>query len=85
MKKICQWIKKYWKAIILVLAWLIACLIIHWQNLDINDKVQAWAIITLVFITLYYAIQTQKLVEQERISLEEEIKIRIANFGEIYQ
>lgn len=86
MKKRWQWIKKSWKtilvAIISVFSWLIVCFIIHMQNLNVSDKVQAWAIITLVYITLYYAIQTQKLVEQERISLEEERKIRIANFGE---
>ncbi|MFW6172230.1 MAG: hypothetical protein ACOC5T_00595 [Elusimicrobiota bacterium] len=82
MKKIWKLIKKSWEIIILVITWLITCFVVFIQKLRVSDKVQALAIITLVFITLYYAIQTHKLVQQEKLSLEEERKRRITNFGE---
>ena len=49
---------------------------------QIDQMIQAEAIVTLVFVTIFYAIQTQKLVKQEKISLEEEKKKRYAEFGE---
>ena len=42
--------------------------------------IQADAIITLILVTLYYAIQTQKMVKQEKISLDEEKKRRSVDF-----
>lgn len=51
--------------IILAFFWILASIIVLFiLNLETNDKVEAWIIATLVFITLYYAIQTQKLVEE---------------------
>lgn len=55
--------------------------IFSWNEL-INNTIQTVAIITLVFITQFYAKQTQALVNQEKISLEEEKKKRYADFGE---
>jgi len=52
------------------------------ENNIINNIVQADAIITLVFITYFYARQTQNLVEQEKKSLQEEKNKRYADFGE---
>ena len=40
----------------------------------INNIIQAIAIITLVFVTWVYAKRTKDLVEQEKISLEEQKK-----------
>lgn len=48
----------------------------------INNIIQAIALVTLVFVTWVYAKQTQNLVAQEKESLDEEIKMRNANFGE---
>jgi len=51
--------------IILAFFWALASSIILFiLNLETNDRVEVWAIATLVFITLYYAIQTYKLVEE---------------------
>lgn len=51
--------------IILAFFWTLASSIILFiLNLETNDRVEVWAIATLVFITLYYAIQTYKLVEE---------------------
>lgn len=48
----------------------------------INNIVQAIAILTLVFVTWFYAKQTQALVEQEKKALEEERGKRYIDFGE---
>lgn len=46
-----------------------------------TDKlIQSQLIIVLIVITIYYAIQTQKLVKQEKISLEEEKRKRSVDF-----
>jgi len=47
---------------------------------QIDQMIQAEAIVTLVFVTIFYAIQTQKLVKQEKISLDEEKKRRTVDF-----
>lgn len=46
----------------------------------INNVIQSIAIITLVFVTWVYAKRTKDLVEQEKISLEEEKKRRSVDF-----
>lgn len=46
----------------------------------INNIIQAIAIITLIFVTWVYAKRTKDLVDQEKISLEEEKKKRDAEF-----
>lgn len=48
----------------------------------LSNIVQADAIIALVFITLFYARQTQELVNQEKISLKEQRMKMNADFGE---
>ena len=75
MKIIAEWIwifiKKVWLGTVGVALWLSASFIIYKQtDLLISDKIQAWAIVTLVFVTLYYARQTQNLVAQEKESLD---------------
>lgn len=52
-----------------------------WRDL-IHNIVQAEAIINLVFITLYYAIQTRRLVEEERKIFKREEKRRNADYKE---
>ena len=67
--------------IILVFFWILASitiLILLFPQID--EMIQAEAIITLVFVTIFYAIQTQKLVKQEKISLDEEKKRRTVDF-----
>ena len=46
----------------------------------VGEMIQAEAIITLVFITMFYARQTQELVKREELSLEEGKKKRTADF-----
>ena len=79
--------KKFWKEnkdlIILVFIWILASIaILILLCPQIDEMVQAETIITLVFVTIFYAIQTQKLVRQEKISLEEQKKKNLANFWE---
>ena len=79
--------KKLWKEnkdlIILASIWILASIFILFiLCLETNEMIQAWAIATLVFVTIFYAKQTQKLVEQEEKSLNEEIKKRNADFEE---
>ncbi len=49
---------------------------------QLSEKVQAGSVIALIFLTGYYAKQTQKLVEEQRKSLEVEIEKRQAEYGE---
>ena len=63
--------------IILAFFWVLASSVILFiLNLETNDRVEAWAIATLVFVTIFYAIQTQNLVKEEK-------KKRGAEFGRI--
>lgn len=52
------------------------------SSLAVNSWVLAYSTITLVFVTIYYAVQTQRLVEQEKNNLEESIKKRNIDFLE---
>lgn len=74
---------KHKELIILVICGLIAFVIV-WILLypDTDKIIQAELIVILVFVTIFYAIQTQRLVEQEKISLEDEKMKRCADFGE---
>lgn len=49
---------------------------------EVDKIIQSELIVILVIITLFYAIQTQKLVKHEKITLEEERKKKIAMFAE---
>lgn len=72
----------------LILFWLLTIIIVSILLVFLGAKgktsstIQAIAIITLLFITWFYAKQTQRLVEQQKISLEEDRKKREADFGE---
>ena len=75
----------FWKEnkdlIILVFIWILASIfVLILLCPQIDEMIQAEAIITLVFVTIFYAIQTQKLVKQEKISLEEEKKRKTVDF-----
>jgi hypothetical protein len=48
----------------------------------INNIIQAIAIVTLVFITWFYARQTRELVKQEERAIEEEKENRYAEYAE---
>jgi hypothetical protein len=75
MKSLGRWIKKWREVLIcLVLFFIFAAPVLIIKGIGISDKIQAMAIIGLIFITAFYAIQTQKLVEEER-------KKRYAEFG----
>ena len=66
--------KNYW--VFIIIGWALFALIIYCQSdLELNEKIEAWSILSLVSITLYYAIQTQNLVEEEKQN-------RIAEFWE---
>jgi hypothetical protein len=52
------------------------------SNSTTSNIIVAWATITLVFVTIFYAIQTQRLAEQEKQNLIEHIRKRNADFGE---
>lgn len=49
---------------------------------EVGEMIQAEAIITLVFVTIFYAKQTKDLVRQEQLSLKEEKKKIAAGFWE---
>ena len=69
--------------IIIGLIWIIVSIaILIMLCPEVGEMIQAEAIITLVFVTIFYARQTQRLVEQEEKSLKEEIKKRNADFEE---
>ncbi len=80
MKKLLDWLKNSWGILLGLVLYLIAVKIIYNQILDIRFQMQAWGVVTLVFITIYYAWQTQRLVKQQQISLEEDKKKREADF-----
>lgn len=66
MNEIWEWIKRIWKVVTIISIWLVIGLIINQQKLQISNKIQAWAIITLVFITGVYAYHTRRLVDEEK-------------------
>ncbi len=66
--------------IIGLLLFLFVFYIICKQDISTSDKIQAGAIIGLVFITLFYAWQTQQLVKHQKILLLDEQKKRMADF-----
>lgn len=59
------------------------CLLIFFKNKPaLNNWILAYSTITLVFVTLFYAIQTQRQVEQQKKNLEVSIKNRKVDFLE---
>lgn len=63
-EKVWKWMKKTWKIATVMFFCFIICFIINQQKLTISDKIQAWTIITLVFITGIYAYLTYKIVKE---------------------
>lgn len=82
MKKI---LKENWG---LLLAWLLVIILAIFLLISfkppsmINNIIQAIAIISLVFVTIFYARQTQRLANQEKKSIEEQRKKNRADFWE---
>jgi len=74
MKKIFKWLKAYWKILVGLIVWLAIMVLVFTRHMSLSDRIQAMCVITLVFITGFYAVQTQRLVEEER-------KKRYAEFG----
>jgi uncharacterized protein YacL len=52
------------------------------QQERVNNIIQAAAIIALVFVTMFYAIQTKNQAYLTKQIIEEEQKKRVADFGE---
>jgi hypothetical protein len=78
-----EWSKAHWRLLAGVSAWaLIIAVVLSQSGMSLSNRIQGIAIITLVFITWFYAVQTQALVKEERRALEEEKKRRSAEFGE---
>jgi len=82
-KKLTSWLKKHRGTFIGVSVWAaIISIMLFTGSLKLSDRIQAVSILTLVFITWFYAVQTQDLVKEQRRALEEEKKKRDAEFGE---
>ena len=80
MKKAIQWLNAHWGIIVAAWAAIILAVFIF-GNMNMSDRIQAASVITLVFITLYYAVQTQLLVREQKNAIEEDRKRRNAEFG----
>lgn len=82
-EKCAFWLKTHPGFIIGLTSWAALLLIVFFVgNIRLSDRIQAASMITLVFITLFYAVQTQALVREEQRALEEERDKRIAEYGE---
>ena len=76
-----KWVKGIIPWILIGFFWISATFIIFkLTEIKISDKIQAWAVVTLAVITGIYAYQTFKLVQQEKIALDEEKKRRTVDF-----
>lgn len=82
MKKV--WKENKWLIIFWFLVIIMVFLLLRFLRPSemINNIIQAILIVTLVFVTFFYAKQTQRLVEEERKSLEEIKKKRDADYWE---
>ena len=75
--------QKWWEVLIGVAVFIVINIAIFLlNNNQINNSIQATAVIGLILVTWFYAIQTQKLVEEEKKSLDEEKEKRRAEYGE---
>lgn len=78
-----SWLEANWRIIFGLFSWgAIILIILFTGSLRLSDRIQAISVITLVFITLFYAVQTQALVKEEKRALEEERNMRISEYGE---
>ena len=74
----CRLTMKILKKTPIPLVWLIVCYLIYFQtSINVSDKIQALAIVTLVFVTIFYAYQTQRLVEEEKKRREAEFGLKL--------
>jgi len=82
MKKIFEWLKAYWTILVGIALWAaIVVRVFFIGDMSLSNRIQAISMITLVFVTLFYSVQTQKLVKEQRATLEEERKRQNAEFG----
>jgi len=82
MKKTFEWLKAHWRILIGIALWAaIVALVFFIGDMSLSDRIQATSVITLAFITWFYAVQTQRLVKEQKDALEEERKKRNAEFG----
>lgn len=81
MKKTSEWLKENWGNLIGIIAWVAIMVLVFTRRMSLSARIQAMSMITLVFITLFYSVQTQRLVKEQRATLEEERKRRNAEFG----
>lgn len=65
-KQIWQTISSIWGFFWLSLIAVEAVIFLTGSNLGLSDRIQAGSIVALVFVTLFYAIQTKKLVDQAK-------------------
>lgn len=87
MKNSPTWIKRVWKEnkglIILAFIWiLVSIVVLVLLCPETSEMIQAEAIATLVFVTIFYAVQTHRLVEKQEKSTTEERKRRDAEFAD---
>ena len=83
LEKYASWLDANWRRIVGWLIWVAIILILLLiGNLRLSDRIQAVSVVTLVFITLFYAVQTQDLVKEERRAFKAERDKRIAEYGE---
>jgi hypothetical protein len=81
MKKTSERLKENWGILIGIIAWVAIMVLVFTRRMSLSNRIQAMSVITLVFITWFYAVQTQRLVKEQRATLEEERKRRNAEFG----
>lgn len=83
LEKYAMWLETKWRQIIGLLLWaVIALIILFIGSLRLSDRIQAVSVVTLVFITWFYAVQTQDLVREERRAFDAERDKRVAEYGE---
>lgn len=83
LEKCERWIEARWGFFAGLVLWGITIVILFLiGTMQLSERVQAASMITLVFITWYYAVQTQDLVKEEKQALIEETDKRAAEYGE---
>lgn len=77
------WIEAKWKFLAgSAMCALLILIALFAGNIQLGDRLQAASMISLVFITGYYAVRTHELVKEQRRNTEEEKRRRDAEFGE---
>lgn len=82
MKSFKEFLRKWYEILICLFFFLILVgVVFKLKDLEASDKIQAISVFGLIVITAFYAIQTQKLVIDERRRLRLEKEIRRAEYG----